>query len=103
MNTTNRTMRHAAAAALLLVTASSTRAEDIDIFSRVSPQNDLPSVILMWDSSANWGANMPGDNCYYLDGTGGPKASAAMAAQKPVVLPKMLTQEWITASSGIFW
>jgi type IV pilus assembly protein PilY1 len=69
-------MRHAATVALLLVTAASAWAEDIDIFSRVSPQNDLPSVMLMWDSSANWGANMPGDNCSYLDGTGGPKASA---------------------------
>lgn len=76
MNLSNRTKRYMATLAGLLFTASAAVAEDIDIFARVSPQNDLPSVLLMWDSSANWGANLPGDNCYYLDGTGGPKATA---------------------------
>ena len=76
MNRPNPTMRLMGLVAGLLVAAATASAEDIDIFSRVSPQNDLPNVLLMWDSSANWGANMPGGNCNYLDGSGGPKASA---------------------------
>src|SRR6266545_3281090 len=75
MNVPNRSIRHLAALAMLLAFASIAAAEDIDIFSRVAPQNDLPNVLLMWDSSANWGADIPVGDCHYLDG-GGPKASA---------------------------
>jgi type IV pilus assembly protein PilY1 len=76
MNVPNRTTRYVTTLAVLLAIASVAAAEDIDIFARVSPQNDLPNVLLMWDSSANWGANIPVGNCSYLDGSGGPKATA---------------------------
>jgi hypothetical protein len=59
-----------------LAAASVAIAEDIDIFGRVSPQNELPNVLIMWDSSANWGANISEKDCSYDDGSGGPKATA---------------------------
>jgi type IV pilus assembly protein PilY1 len=31
---------------------------------------------IIWDSSANWGANIPVPNCSFSDGSGGPKASS---------------------------
>ena len=52
------------------------RAEDIDIFSGIGAQNELPNVLIIWDSSANWGANIPVPNCSFSDGSGGPKASS---------------------------
>src|SRR4030095_1232200 len=75
MNTLSRTMRLAACTALLGV-ASIAAAEDIDIFGRTPQQNELPNVLIMWDSSANWSANIPVPNCSYSDGSGGPKANA---------------------------
>src|SRR4051794_20532631 len=50
-------------------------AEDIDIFAGGSPGNDLPNVIIIWDSSANWSASIPVPDCSFSDGSGGPKAS----------------------------
>ena len=38
--------------------------------------NELPNVLIMWDSSANWGANIPVPNCSYDDKSGGPKPNA---------------------------
>jgi type IV pilus assembly protein PilY1 len=77
MNVSNRTTRRLMTLALLLSIVSIADAEDIDIFARVPPQNDLPNVLLMWDSSANWGANIPVGDCYYApDFTTGPKATA---------------------------
>jgi type IV pilus assembly protein PilY1 len=64
------------AALVVLLNATSSRAEDIDIFARLPGANDLPNVLLVWDSSANWGANIPVPNCSYSDGSGGPKASS---------------------------
>ena len=60
----------------VLIYATRADAEDIDIFARVPGQNDLPNVLILWDSSANWGANIPVPNCSYSDGSGGPKASS---------------------------
>ena len=60
----------------LLALAMPVLAEDIDIFAGIQSQNDLPNVLIIWDSSSNWGANMAGDNCSYADGTGGPKPNA---------------------------
>jgi type IV pilus assembly protein PilY1 len=62
-------------AALTLV-ATPSRAEDIDIFSGIDAQNELPNVLIIWDSSANWGADISVPNCSYSDGSGGPKATA---------------------------
>src|SRR5262245_5796799 len=75
MNAPSRTMRLAALAGLLGV-ASIAAAEDIDIFGRTPAQNELPNVLIMWDSSANWSANIPVPNCSFADGSGGPKANA---------------------------
>jgi type IV pilus assembly protein PilY1 len=51
--------------------------EDIDIFGRPPSSNELPNVLIIWDSSANWSANLPVPNCYYVDDgvttTAGPK------------------------------
>ena len=67
--------------ALLLAAASaSARAEDIDIFGRPPTANDLPNVLVIWDSSANWSSNIPVPNCYFWDDgvptTDGPKFNA---------------------------
>src|SRR3569623_770798 len=60
----------------IVVWATGADAEDIDIFARLPGQNDLPNVLIAWDSSANWGANIPVPDCSYADGSGGPKAIA---------------------------
>jgi len=41
-------------------------AEDIDIYSGVS-NNDLPNVLLVLDSSANWSSNISVAPCYYRE------------------------------------
>ena len=61
---------------VLLLCVTPVRAEDIDIFSGIDAQNELPNVLIIWDSSANWGANIPVPNCSFSDGSGGPKASS---------------------------
>src|SRR6266571_4983986 len=54
-------------------------ADDIDIFAGAA-STEVPNVLLIWDSSANWSANIPVANCYYTDNgvitTNGPKPSA---------------------------
>ena len=70
-----------ATAFLVLVAASSrVSAEDIDIYGRPPTANDLPNVLLIWDSSANWSASIPGPNCYFTEdgvvSANGPKATA---------------------------
>ena len=62
--------------AVLVFVAAPSRAEDIDIFSGLASQNALPNVLIIWDSSANWGADINVPNCAYSDGSGGPKATA---------------------------
>ena len=69
--------------ALLLSLASSpviSSAEDIDIYGRPPSANDLPNVLIVWDNSANWSADIVVPNCYFTqDGiptTDGPKATA---------------------------
>ncbi|TMG87518.1 MAG: hypothetical protein E6H78_01025, partial [Betaproteobacteria bacterium] len=62
--------------AVLVFVAASSRAEDIDIFSGIDAQNELPNVLIIWDSSANWGADINVPNCSYSDGSGGPKATS---------------------------
>jgi type IV pilus assembly protein PilY1 len=64
------------ALAVLMLFAAPSRAEDIDIFSGIDAQNELPNVLIIWDSSANWGADINVPNCSYSDGSGGPKATA---------------------------
>src|SRR5918993_1848604 len=55
-------------------------AEDIDIYGRPPSANDLPNVLIVWDSSANWSANISGPNCYFTEegvvSSSGPKATA---------------------------
>src|SRR6266516_1765835 len=62
--------------AVLVFVAAPSRAEDIDIFSGLASQNALPNVLIIWDNSANWGADISVPNCSYSDGSGGPKATA---------------------------
>ena len=82
---TPMTMRTRTAALLAFVLALSVageraRAEDIDIYGRPPSVNDLPNVLIVWDSSANWSANLPGPNCYFTEdgvvSAFGPKATA---------------------------
>src|SRR5689334_3295166 len=66
-------------AMLLSACAVTARAEDIDIYAGVNVPGDLPNVLIVLDSSANWSSNIPSPNCYYKDNgvatTNGPKAS----------------------------
>jgi len=64
------------AAFLASIVPGPAQAEDIDIFSTQNSSNDLPNVLLVWDNSANWSATIPGPNCSFADGSGGPKANA---------------------------
>ena len=62
-----------------------TMAEDIDIYSGVNNSSDLPNVLLILDSSANWSSSISAPNCYYKENgvvtTDGPKASSPGAEQ----------------------
>lgn len=53
-------------------------AEDIDIYTKASG-GELPNVLLVLDSSANWSSDIPAPNCYYKENkvltSDGPKAS----------------------------
>jgi type IV pilus assembly protein PilY1 len=65
---------------LLGCCAITARAEDIDIYAGASVGTDLPNVLIILDSSANWSSNIPAPNCYYKENgvlTGnGPKATS---------------------------
>ncbi|HVE50168.1 MAG TPA: PilC/PilY family type IV pilus protein [Casimicrobiaceae bacterium] len=61
---------------LALAATAPVRAEDIDIFAGLPLADELPNVLLVWDNSANWGANIPVPNCSFSDGSGGPKPNA---------------------------
>jgi hypothetical protein len=62
-----RTARLAWAAVCLAMLSGAARAEDIDIYSYVDANADLPNVLLVLDSSANWSASLPVPNCYYKE------------------------------------
>ena len=66
---------HLIAAAIISMMVPNAMAEDIDIFAGGTPSNDLPNVLIIWDSSANWSANISVPDCSFRDGSGGPKAS----------------------------
>ena len=74
------TIAHRLAAVLAAALCLPAAAEDIDIYGRLPLTNDLPNVLLIWDSSANWSADIPVPNCYYTDDgvvtVFGPKATA---------------------------
>jgi type IV pilus assembly protein PilY1 len=54
--------------ACALVAAGTARAEDIDIYVGANLSADKPNVLFIWDSSANWGANVSGaPTCHYKD------------------------------------
>lgn len=54
---------------LWLAGAGAAWAEDIDIYSSFSPNNDLPNILFIWDTSANWSSTVSGaPSCYYKDG-----------------------------------
>jgi type IV pilus assembly protein PilY1 len=80
MNTLPERFAAVAAIAATLGLLSQARAEDIDIFSRLPLNSDLPNVIIIWDNSANWSSNIPVPNCFYNENgvptTNGPKASS---------------------------
>ena len=67
-------------AAWLLLGSPLASGEDIDIYGRPPGANDLPNVLLVWDSSANWSSSISVPNCFYYDDgvqtTDGPKASS---------------------------
>jgi len=54
-------------------------AEDIDLYSTVRGDNDLPNVLLVLDNSANWSSSIPAPDCYFRENgvttTMGPKAT----------------------------
>jgi len=80
MNSIHRNSIHLGmfAAACLLPLAA--HADDIDIFAGGVSTTELPNVLIIWDSSANWSSNIPVPDCFYTDNgvvtTNGPKASA---------------------------
>jgi type IV pilus assembly protein PilY1 len=55
-------------------------ADDIDIFAGPTSLTELPNVLIIWDSSANWSSSIPVPDCFYTENgvitTNGPKASS---------------------------
>jgi len=76
MNTGRRLLLLAAAIVVSVAAPLRVHAEDIDIFSAKNGPNDLPNVLIVWDNSANWSVTLPGPNCSFADGSGGPKPNA---------------------------
>ena len=69
MSILSRLGRIALGTCTALALATSACADDLDIFSGVSPTSDKPNVLLILDSSANWGASISGaPACYYRNG-----------------------------------
>jgi type IV pilus assembly protein PilY1 len=75
-----RTTRVIAIAGWLALAPPCALAEDIDIFGRPPSSNELPNVLIIWDSSANWSASISVPNCYFYDDgvqtTDGPKPTS---------------------------
>jgi type IV pilus assembly protein PilY1 len=68
-------------------------AEDIDIYTGVSPNGDLPNVLLVLDNSANWTTSIPAPNCYYRENgvvtTNGPRGTnPGMEQGKKIAIEK---------------
>jgi type IV pilus assembly protein PilY1 len=63
----------------LVLLAGTAGAEDIDLYAGATGSNDLPNVLIIMDSSANWSSSIPVANCYYKDNgvvtVQGPKAT----------------------------
>jgi len=77
MNRTNlRALTVVLGCLLATFVAVPARCEDIDIFAGLPADDELPNVLIVWDNSANWGANLAVPNCSFSDGSGGPKPSA---------------------------
>jgi type IV pilus assembly protein PilY1 len=80
MNRIHRNSIHLGIFAALCVLPLAAHADDIDIFAGGVSTGAVPNVLIIWDSSANWSANIPVPNCFYTDNGGitanGPKASA---------------------------
>jgi type IV pilus assembly protein PilY1 len=52
---------------LLCLLLAPARAEDIDIYGEPNLNGDLPNVLFVLDSSANWSSSIPAPTCYYKD------------------------------------
>jgi type IV pilus assembly protein PilY1 len=63
---------------LLCLLLAPGRAEDIDIYAEPNIASELPNVLFVLDSSANWSSSIPAPDCYFKDNgvvtTNGPKA-----------------------------
>src|SRR5688572_15878607 len=63
---------------MAMLATQTARAEDIDIYASGTGSGDLPNVLIILDSSANWSSSIPVGNCYYKDNgvttSDGPKA-----------------------------
>lgn len=116
MNHTNkRTARGLRAAAVLAMCATmfSTSIaqqtplvgyEDIDLFSNPPAATDLPNVLLMLDTSANWSANTSATVCStYDDGTPGPVETSSKAGiEKCALVNALLSLPVNTDGSAMF-
>jgi len=60
-------LRFAAFAALLFLAFAPARGEDIDIYAEPGSVGELPNVLLILDSSANWSSSIPAADCFYKD------------------------------------
>jgi hypothetical protein len=64
---------------LLCLLLAPGRAEDIDIYAEPNIASELPNVLFILDSSANWSTDIPAPTCFFKDNgvvtTNGPKAS----------------------------
>jgi type IV pilus assembly protein PilY1 len=67
MKIARSTLHLRSALACLAMLAGPAVAEDIDIYSQSGASADLPNVLLVLDSSANWSATLPVPNCFYKD------------------------------------
>jgi type IV pilus assembly protein PilY1 len=79
MNPHSARLRGLSFGVLLCLLLAPARAEDIDIYGEPNNGSDLPNVLFVLDSSANWSSSIPAANCYFKEGgvagTDGPKFS----------------------------
>ena len=87
-------LRFAAFAALLFLAFAPARGEDIDIYAEPGSVGELPNVLLILDSSANWSSSIPAADCFYKDN--GVATTIGPAEQGK----KMVLRDWTSAE---FW
>jgi type IV pilus assembly protein PilY1 len=72
-------LRRLACGLAIVLGAGAAQGEDIDIYAEPNIAGELPNILFVLDSSANWSTSIPAPDCFFKDNgvvtTNGPKGS----------------------------